>query len=654
MCGIAGIISLENNNNISPKSLVEMCDAMSHRGPDGEGYLIAGDFENQGNWHGKKTPEQFKYISNNRQVLLGHLRLSIIDLSPSANQPMADYNGDYWIVFNGEIYNHIELREELENAGYKFKTDHSDTEMILNAYDFWGKECLQKFNGMFAFSIWDKRNDSFFIARDRLGIKPFYFTIQDGVFYFASELRALLVEKITEVKLNIDSVYNYLTYLTIPGNETMIEGIEKLKPGHYFEIKQGKILEPVQYWDILKVSQVKKRSEEEIKKELLLQFEKAASRRMLADVEVGVLLSGGIDSSANLAMLSKFTNKKIKAFSIGFSNEIPNYENEFFYARKVAKKFNADYFEIEIDQATFTNELVNILRNQDEPNADTANIPIYLISKKAKEEGVTVLLGGEGSDELLVGYGNWIRIFDYYRLVESTPLKYLAGVLKKFNYKSWYNNTYKRWLNKTSYGETAFWSSNEILNEREKKNLLNQHVKKSHTFTSSFEPLEGLFKNYKSSKRHYYDWMSYSDISFRLPELLLARLDRMTMAASIEGRVPFLDHEFVEFCMSIEADKKADNNESKSILKKALEGILPNDILYRQKKGFVVPMKNLLFESDQFELFVNEIKSFNSKLNLFDDQSINDIINKKDGKLFWIILSLSMWYNNILKNKIKK
>lgn len=646
MCGIAGIISLDKSS-FQSNLIVEMCDRMYHRGPDGEGFLFGGQSVSE--LLNKRTEAIVNKKESARPFAFGHRRLSIIDLSNNAGQPMADITDRYHIVFNGEIYNHAELRAELEKEGKVFKTDHSDTEVVLNAYAAWGKDCLHRFNGMFALCIWDSQKDSFFMARDRLGIKPFYYCMHNNSFYFASELRAILTDKTISTDLDERAVYDYLTYIASPPPNTLIKSIKKLPAGYYLEIINGDLSKPKQYWDILEKTKIVKRSEKELTTKILELFDSAAKRRMVADVEVGVLLSGGVDSSANLAMLSKHTDKKIKAFSIGFDNSISGYKNEFEYSRLVAKRFNTEYFEIKIEKEKFSELLLEMLVNQDEPIADTANIPIYLIAQKAKEEGVTVLLGGEGSDELLLGYSHWQFAKKYHSIFEKRKgIGFLANILQHIPYKDWYNKSFKRWYEKTCENKTVFWSGTEIRTEKQKsKNIIDKSKIKLNGY-HSFDGLEDLFNNFKSCDREdYFDWMSYSDLNFRLPELLLARLDRMTMLASIEGRVPFMDHEFAEFCMTIDPAMKVKNGESKYLLKKAFEGILPDNILYRPKEGFVVPMESLLFDSEHSEYFQREIEKFNKTTGFFKIDYLKKLVENKNGGEFWNILNLCMWYNNV-------
>lgn len=646
MCGIAGIMTLDSQH-LNPEEVTQMCNALSHRGPDGEGYLAPFSKEKEYYYERIKPKAKISLPKvNNKDFILGHRRLSIIDLSDSANQPLADYSERFWIVFNGEIYNHEEIRAELVQDGYKFRTHHSDTETILNAYSKWGADCLSKFNGAFAFCIWDKLKDEFFLARDRLGIKPLYYSIQNDKFYFSSEVRALLKCESIAKNINKTSLVNYLMFSGTPAPNSIFSSVLKLPPAHFLKIENGKILTPVKYWNPLD-TKIIQYSESELLEAIREKFDKSAKHRMLADVNVGVLLSGGIDSSANLAMLSRHTNKSIKAFAFGFENSISEYSNEFKYSRLVAQQFNADYHEIKISVNDFNDKFLELVKIQDSPFTDTANIPIYLLSKLARENNIKVLLGGEGSDELFIGYIAWQLNWKYNSIIEKSPLRYLSPILKRINYKTWYNKSIKEWFRRTSDGLPSFWSGTEILPSSNKNLIFSNEF--SNDYKSPFFSVEKLYNEFLKSNRGYYDWMTYSDICFRLPEGLLSRLDNMTMAASVEGRVPFLDHEFVEFTFSIDQKLKVVNGIEKSLLKKAFEGILPNEILHRSKESFAVPLTSMLYEKKYLDLFRDQIYVFNKKNNVFHKDYLEKLLKeKKSSKQFWNLINMSIWFNEYI------
>ena len=644
MCGISGILGL-NSKHAATSGIVAMTDTIKHRGPDGEGYLVTNNRNECIDLKLQRPDAIVVSEQNATQVCFGHRRLSILDLHKSAGQPMTDFSTRFWIVFNGEIYNHVDLRNQLKSKGYQFKTDHSDTEVILNAYACWGVECLKKFNGMWAFCLWDKKENSFFIARDRSGKKPFYYTEYNGQFYFASELKAILVNKEIPRSLNERAVYDYLTYMMVPSPHTIFNNIFKLPAAHYMLFKPGQAYIPIRYWNPLSNNTNQNLSEKQAIEGIKERIYEAARLRMLADVEVGVLLSGGLDSSINLACLSKFATRPIKAFTVGFENA-KGYKNEFDYARKVAKHFSADYHELTLTKKDFFDFYPEMVYYQDEPIADTANIPIYYIAKKAREQNVKVLLGGEGSDELFVGYELWKIARQFGQLMEGKPtLAKLASILHKNspikNERLFYHN----WYDKIKHNEPVFWSGTELRSEKEKSDILSESFKDKIGSYRSFEPMKDLYEDYLSyGKLDKYDWMIAADLQHRLPDLLLARLDRMLMAASVEGRNPFLDVNVIEFAMKIPAHLKTNSKHEKYILKKAFEGILPNDIIYRTKDSFTVPLTNLFITSSYKEMAMDAINKFNSETNIFSESYINQLANSVDSGELWNISNLAMWY----------
>lgn len=652
MCGLAGIIGLDSNGSVPPHFILEMCDRMAHRGPDGEGFLLSQHAGNEVvNQIRQERPEaHLSLIEAPRLLSLGHRRLSIIDLDTVASQPMQDVSERYWLVYNGEVYNRAELRVELEQKGYKFRTNHSDSEVIINAYAEWGKECVHRFRGMFAFVIYDTEEDTALLVRDRSGIKPFYYAVKDGVLRFGSEIKTILVDPKISREFNPQAVYDYLTFLAIAAPRTIFKSINKMPPAHYMEMKKGQLSDPIRYWSPLDQEE-EPMSEKEIMEGILEELENSARYRMEGDVDYGVLLSGGVDSSANLRMLSRQVDNPIKAFSIGFDDKFPGYQNEFPYSRKVAKQFGAEYHELMLSPEEFNDFFPKMVWYQDEPIADTANIPIYYIAKKARETGVTVLLGGEGSDELLIGYTHWRLAYQFYHMFEKPNARMktsMAKFLHSFPVIKNKRPLYRDWYPKMLKGQTVFWGGSEWGNETMKDSMISHDLKTSLKNYSSYQSIEPFYKEFKASKRdNYLDWMTYLDLSYRLPELLLARLDRMTMAASVEGRVPFMDHKFIELCMRIPADLKIKGKTEKYLLKKAFEGILPNDILYRPKEGFPVPLNSILFTDDFTAQAKVDITEFNKSLNLFDNAYLHRLFKEGRGKEFWNVMNLALWYKAV-------
>jgi len=646
MCGIAGIVSL-NGQVLDNEFIPKMTDIISHRGPDAEGFLItnAPDFCNRLK---QQRPGALLVSKEHRQnVAFGHRRLSILDLSEAAAQPMTEFTQRYWIVFNGEIYNHAYLREELKKLGYVFATDHSDTEVILNAYACWGIDCLQKFNGMWAFCLWDSHTNVFFMARDRAGKKPLYYTTHNGALYFASELKSILANTSIPKTLSKHSIYNYLTYTAVPAPETIFNTIHKLPAAHYILYKPGEEISPKSYWTPFTNKPYFTDSERRITEGLREQIYEAARLRMVADVEVGVLLSGGLDSSISLACLNRYADKQIKSFSVGFENK-PGYKNEFEFARKVARQFDSEYHELTVTESQFLDFIPEMVYYQDEPIADTANIPIYYIAKVARQNGVKVLLGGEGSDELFVGYKLWKMASDFAKVLEGRPIAAsIAGLVHKNSPLRAKREYYYGWYQKVKHGQPVFWSGTELRSEAAKAKILSPDFVEELNGYTSFQPLEEFYKTYKSTTANAdaYNWMLASDLRFRLPDFLLARLDRMLMAASVEGRNPFLDVNVIEYAMRIPPKMKVDTMGEKMVLKRAFEGILPDEIIYRDKDSFTVPIASLFANKGLKDMALNAINTMQSKTGFFSDDYITRVnANLIDQKEMWNISNLAIWY----------
>ena len=413
MCGIAGIFAFSSSAHVSEEELVCLNDAMEHRGPDGVG----------------------TWLSKDKRVGLSHRRLAIVDLTDDAKQPMTDADESIQLTYNGEIYNHLELRKELEAKGHKFRTDHSDTEVLVHGYKEWGVDGLvERLIGMFAFAIWDLRAERLTIVRDRVGIKPVYFTRAGGRFIFGSEIKAILTDKAVPRAVNGTAIAHYLSFMVSPAPLTMFRGVFKLPAGHIMEIEANGHARARRYWDALPgksgvseeiagLSEPAKR--DFFSKEILRRLEVAIDRRMMSDVPFGVFLSGGIDSSANVALMSKISSQPVKTFTIGFSDH--THLNELDYADKVAKHFNTDHHEIRVNGADMRGYLDDLIVSQDEPISDWVCVPLYFVSKLAKDSGVTVVQVGEGSDEQFAGYDSYMKYLKLYDNMGSGALRSMLG-----------------------------------------------------------------------------------------------------------------------------------------------------------------------------------------------------------------------------------
>ncbi|MDH3257328.1 MAG: asparagine synthase (glutamine-hydrolyzing), partial [Nitrospinota bacterium] len=388
MCGIVGAISFKSNSFIvTAPYLAKMRDTMAHRGPDGFG----------------------SWISDDGKVGFGHRRLAIIDLSEAASQPMCNGDRSLWLTFNGEIYNHAEIRSELIKDGFtQWKTDHSDTEVVLHAYERWGIDALQKFRGMFAFGLWDNRKKELFLVRDRIGIKPLYYSIHHGRLAFASEIKALLEDPDQPRAVNEEALYHYLSFLTTPGPQTLFDGIQKMAPGTWLRVTADGTVQEYKYWDVWDHTQpLIDVPEDEISERILEELRTSVQLRKVSDVPVGVFLSGGIDSSTNAALFSEGESQPIRTFSIGYQGDYESYQNETHFARRMAQEVGAEYHDRMLTQDDLIDFLPQMIHLQDEPIADPVCVPVYFVSKLARDHGVTVCQVGEGADELFWGYPKW-------------------------------------------------------------------------------------------------------------------------------------------------------------------------------------------------------------------------------------------------------
>jgi asparagine synthase (glutamine-hydrolysing) len=407
MCGIVGTLSFEGSGfAVTPPYLVRMRDTMVHRGPDGDGL----------------------WVSDDGSVGFGFRRLKIIDLSDQANQPMSNEDGSLRLVYNGEIYNHAEIRRELEElGGHTWKTDHSDTEVILHAFEEWGTDCLHRFRGMFAFALWNADARELWLVRDRIGVKPLYYSVHHGRIVFASEIKALLEDPDQERRIDEEAFYHYLSFLTTPAPQTLFEGIRKLEPASWLRVGSDGTIRSARYWDVWDHTvPLVDASEEEIADRLLSELRTSVKLRKVSDVPVGVFLSGGIDSSTNAALFSEGESAPIKTFSIGYEGGQKSYRNEFEYARTMAGLVGADHHEQQLGLDDLVDFLPRMIRLQDEPIADPVCFPVYYVSKLARENGVIVCQVGEGADELFWGYPSWkthLRLQRYDDLPVADSLK---------------------------------------------------------------------------------------------------------------------------------------------------------------------------------------------------------------------------------------
>jgi len=639
MCGIAGIYNFQKPEPVTHETIKSMTDSIIHRGPDGEG----------------------QYISENKKIGFGHRRLSIIDLSEAGAQPMHTKDKSISITFNGEIYNHKKLRKELESKGYQYHSK-TDTETILYHYQEKGLDCIKDLEGMFAFAIWDNQKNRLFLVRDRIGIKPLYYTVHKGQFIFASEIKAILALKHIPRDVNEEALYHYLTFVNTPAPLTLFKDIYKLPAGHSLTVDEHGRIETKQWWDAIIPKPEIQLSEEEYQEETLRLLRQSIKDRMMSDVPFGVFLSGGVDSSTNVALMSEQTSQQVKTFSIGFKNE--EKYNELNYAKQIAEKFNTDHHEILIDHKDLISFLPKLIYHQDEPIADPVCVPLYYVSKLAKDNGVTVVQVGEGADEQFSGYLHFVNTLKSYNKYFK-PIAKLPAPLRKLLWLTGKPYLCARkqydkipYLKRAVDLEEPFIGAAVAFPENEKPDLLSkEYAQRAVTYNSNTWAKEILNKvPEQKGEVDFLEKMIYIELKNRLSELLLMRVDKITMATSIESRVPFLDHRLVEFTMNIPQSLKVKNWEPKYILKKAVEGILPDNIIYRKKMGFGAPIHEWFMHEmgDFFERTI--LNSGIVKRNYFNYDYIKKmIVAQKKGTNYsfqlWNIFNLSLWYDYWIEGK---
>src|SRR5213594_719238 len=634
MCGIVGVLSFTSSNfRVSDFYLTRMRDVMSHRGPDGAGIFVSGD----------------------RRLGLGFRRLAIIDLSERAMQPMSNEDGTLWVVFNGEIYNHAEIRAELESrGGHRWKTDHSDTEVILHSFEQWGIDCVHKFRGMFAIALWDAKKRQLWLIRDRIGVKPLYYSIHHGRLTFASEIKALLEDDEQQRAVNEEALYYYLSFNATPAPLTLFSGIQKLAPGTWIRVNEDGRVQESRYWDVWDhTDPLTKASEAEIAERILCELRTSVKLRKISDVPVGVFLSGGIDSSTNAALFSEGHGKPVQTFSIGYDRQYESYPSELPYARLIARHVGADHHELLLQESDLLESLPLIIRHQDEPLADPVCMPVYFVSKLARESGVIVCQVGEGSDELFCGYPYWNYSL---RLQRFSSLLPIPNALRKLGLaglnlvEGGRTASYRRQfscevLRRALSNRPVFWGGAEVFSDSQKRRFLSPRLGKKFSQLSSWEALRPIRQRFeeKAWEPSPLNWMTYLDLSLRLPELLLMRVDKMSMAVSLEARVPFLDHKFVELAMSIPEAVKTRNGVLKYILKKAVRGVIPDELIDRKKQGFGVPVYEW-YHTKFGEYIAKEMKDFCEDTDFFQFEGVLPFLKKRG----WALLNVALWWKQYI------
>ena len=613
MCGLLGIVDYKKSINASLFN--EMLNSLKHRGPDDEGVEV--------------------FSLDSCSIFLGHRRLSIIDISSNGHQPMLYEH--LAIIYNGEVYNFKDIRQDLISEGYSFDSN-SDTEVILKSYHFWGIDCVERFRGMFAFAIYDSEQQEIIIFRDRAGVKPLYYSQTDNALIFSSELRPLLNYPDFNKEIDFEAVSSYLQFGYIHAPKTIFKAVQKLLPGYYLKYNiESKILVKECYWNIndFYENQV---AREDIVEELEATIIEAFNLRMIADVPVGVFLSGGIDSSLVAAIVQKYSKIPINTFTIGFEDKKYDESN---YAKEIAKYLGTNHTELICNKEDALAIITKLPKIFDEPFADSSAIPTVLVSELAKKQ-VSVVLSGDGGDELFCGYPSYVLMEKRFKLLSKIPfrktLRKISNIFpvpifiqNKFNGKL-YNKVvkFKNMLDHDDIVNT-FKVANSVFSKDEIKGLIREGYFFSKDIPATTSNLEK---------------MMISDFKGYLPDDLMVKIDRSTMSASLEGREPLLDHKIIEFAASLQVSYK----KNKEILKSILGHYIPEELFLRKKQGFGIPINDWLREDLKYLVDQYLGEELIKKYNVFDYGYISELLEafyakKNDDNKVWVLLMFQMWFS---------
>lgn len=626
MCGICGKVSWDGP--IDPFLVHRMTEEIVHRGPDDVGTYVE-----QG-------------------VVLGHRRLSIIDLN-TGKQPISNEDGTVWIVFNGEIYNFRQLRAELLQVGHRFKTQ-TDTEVIVHLYEQYGEQFLDKLSGMFAFAIWDARKRKLFLARDRVGIKPLYYSVNGNSVTFASEIKALLSDPSLKQEVDLQMIDRFLTVLYLPGSETMFRSVRKLPPGHYLVCEDGKT-QVHEYWNLRFPAEARNVSIEDATSELTQLLRDSVRSHMVSDVPVGVLLSGGVDSTGLLSFCVEETNKTIETFTIGFGGE--EFADERSFARLAAERYGTKHYEMTISPNDFRDFLPTYVRHMEEPVCEPPAIALYYVSRLAREH-VKVLISGEGGDEAFAGYQNYRNLACLERVKKlGWPWAGGAGLMlnglssigaSRFTrYAAFMRTPLEEYYYSRSAGpQSPFVRLREELympgfRSQIDPDLSLQYVRKCFGDVANQSALNKML---------------YVDTKTWLPDDLLIKADKMTMANSVELRVPLLDHKVLEFAASLPSEYKLKGLTTKFILKRALDGRVPKQVIKRKKTGLPIPLQSWI--SGELKEFSREVLLDRRTLarGYFKKRAIESLLQlaEKDrmyGKEIFSLIVLELWHREFVDER---
>lgn len=669
MCGIVGIFCLNGSGKVDPALLARMRDEMQHRGPDG------------GN----------QWIAERGHVGFGHRRLSIIDLSTLANQPMPNEDRSVWITFNGEIYNHAKLRPLLVAAGHTFTTDHSDTEVLVHGFEEWGIDGLvDRLSGDFAFGIYDAKEDVLHLVRDQIGVKPLYFARFGDEFVFASEIKALMAHPRAERDIDPQAMVHYLSFLTTPAPMTMFKGVYKVPAGCRLRIDADGSIRMHRHYDAAPGKGIAPGETAGLSERALESFyvdgvrtrlRASVERRMMSDVPFGVFLSGGVDSTTNVALMSDYTDQPLNTFTVGFKDHTGL--NEMDHAEHAAKHFKTKHHEVLIDEADMIGYLDALIHHQDEPIADWVCIPLYFVSRLAHDNGVTVVQVGEGSDEQFCGYQSYMGYLRLYHRYWEPFRKYMPGPLQRLAANALTSVSsldprlpiYADIVDRAARNREHFWSGAMVFWNTVKNRLVRfealgsaAHHKpmvdagvlpESYLIPDSYNVIRSFLGPFDVAHpdRDALTRMIHNEFRLRLPELLLMRVDKIAMSVSLEARVPFLDRDLVDFTFDIPEEWKTRNGEPKYLLKKAVEGLIPHELIYRKKMGFGAPMSEWLRGDFGKRVEREMMASGLMRRGFFDVDVIREMfVNHRSQRAdvalqIWTLYNLTAWYDYWIDRK---
>jgi asparagine synthase (glutamine-hydrolysing) len=637
MCGINGIAFSRRSGRVADeRTIARMRDVLTHRGPDDAGLYVSG------------------------AVGLGHRRLSIVDVA-AGHQPMTNEDGRLHIIYNGEVYNHADYRATLEARGHRYRT-HCDTETILHLYEEHGAGCVEHLRGMFAFAIWDEHRRELFIARDRLGVKPLYYVhTDDGSLYFASEIKALIEARAVKPEINYAALPDYLANHGTSNDETLFAGVRRLAPGHTLLWREDGSIEITQYWDVSFAEEGAEgaRRDEDLIEEWADLFRTSVRLRLMADVPLGMFLSGGIDSSAIAAVMSGMVDEPIKTFSVAFREREAN---ELTYARMVAEKFKTDHHEVIVSPAEFFDALPQMVWQEDEPLAHPSSVPLYFVSRLASHH-VKVVLTGEGSDEMLGGYERYAKTLynlaaapAYNRLAPASVRRMIERRIRALPAGSKVRQKLTRTFLCLPHGiEGSYFDNFAVFTRATQSQLLSDETKARAGTLDPYRDMRRYFESADADST--LNRMLYADTKTYLHELLMKQ-DQMSMAASIESRVPFLDHKLVEFTARLPVRLKLRRGwTTKYVLRQAMKDVLPEPILSRKKMGFPVPVGKWF--RGEFKHVVDEyvLSPRAAERGIFDETYVRALVARHDAgadqaERLWSLVNFEMWLRRFVDGEM--